>query len=190
MRTGESEAPESVIRTASRSDIPALVALVNSAYRGAAAQRGWTTETEFLDGQRIDHVTLEGFYDTEGTVFLVLESAGTPLACCELNAPKDGAGGTAYLGMLTVNPDAQAGGVGRRVLAEAEDYAARHWAARRVRMLVLRQRSSLIAWYERRGYALTGDTAPFPYGDERFGIPRRDDLEFVELRKELVPDTR
>ncbi|CAM5698632.1 hypothetical protein SALBM217S_06382 [Streptomyces griseoloalbus] len=29
-------------------------------------------------------------------------------------------------------------------------------------------------------------TTPFPYGDERFGIPQRDDLEFELLVKELT----
>jgi hypothetical protein len=50
-------------------------------------------------------------------------------------------------------------------------------------MLVIRQRTDPIAWYERLGFAMTGRTSPFPYGDERFGRPRRPDLEFVELRK-------
>jgi hypothetical protein len=52
-------------------------------------------------------------------------------------------------------------------------------------MTVVNLRDTLIAWYERRGYAPTGETEPFPYGDARFGAPRRDDLAFVVLRKRL-----
>jgi len=52
-------------------------------------------------------------------------------------------------------------------------------------MTVIRQRPELIAWYERRGYRLTGERRSFPYGDERFGQPNRDDLEFVVLEKTL-----
>ena len=44
-------------------------------------------------------------------------------------------------------------------------------------------RDELIAWYERRGYRRTGVVKPFPYGDTRFGIPRRDDLRFEVLEK-------
>lgn len=55
-------------------------------------------------------------------------------------------------------------------------------------MTVIRQRSELIAFYARRGYVPSGATAPFPYGDARAGIPRRDDLEFIVLEKVLASD--
>ena len=44
-------------------------------------------------------------------------------------------------------------------------------------------RDTLIAWYERRGYHRTGETEPYPYGDNRFGTPLREDLEFAILEK-------
>jgi hypothetical protein len=53
-------------------------------------------------------------------------------------------------------------------------------------MTVISVREDLIAWYVRRGYRRTGQTSPFPYGDERFGVPTRDDLEFELLTKKLV----
>ena len=74
--------------------------------------------------------------------------------------------------------------IGRALLSSAEDFAKAH-GARRIRMGVLNVREALIAWYERRGYERTGETEPFPYGDNRFGTPLRDDLEFVILRKQL-----
>ncbi|MFD0776789.1 GNAT family N-acetyltransferase, partial [Streptomonospora algeriensis] len=102
--------------------------------------------------------------------------------CCEL---ADGGDGSAYFGMFAVQPDAQGGGLGRRVLAEAERIAAEELDSATMRMTVLRQRADLIAWYERRGYRRTGETVPFPYGDERFGLPKREDLVLEELAKPL-----
>ena len=51
-------------------------------------------------------------------------------------------------------------------------------------MTVIGQRRELIAWYERRGYELTGETRPFPMNDPRFGLPQ-EPLSFVVLRKRL-----
>jgi hypothetical protein len=51
-------------------------------------------------------------------------------------------------------------------------------------MQVIAQRDELIAWYERRGYALTGETRPFPYDEQRY-TPKREDLAFVVLAKGL-----
>ena len=73
------------------------------------------------------------------------------------------------------------------MLAEAERRAVTGWHCSMLRMLVIRQRVDLIAWYMRLGFARTGETKPFPYGDERFGLPKRPDLEFVELAKSLRP---
>ncbi len=53
-------------------------------------------------------------------------------------------------------------------------------------MTVVNVREVLIAWYLRRGYHKTGETNPFPYGDDRFGKPLRDDLNFVVLEKNLA----
>ena len=86
--------------------------------------------------------------------------------------------------MFTIRPDMQSRRLGRTLLNEAEAFAASH-GARRMRMTVITVRPELIAWYERRGYARTGELLPFPYADERFGLPLRDDLEFEALEKEL-----
>jgi ribosomal protein S18 acetylase RimI-like enzyme len=94
------------------------------------------------------------------------------------------AGDAWYLGLFTVDPALQKQQLGRRLLGAAEEFA-RDRGARRMRMGVLSVREALIAWYERRGYARTGETEPFPYGDNRFGTPMRDDLEFAILEKRL-----
>jgi hypothetical protein len=67
----------------------------------------------------------------------------------------------------------------------AEDWV-RACGGRAIKMTVVNVRESLIAWYQRRGYRVTGETEPFPYGDLRFGVPRRPDLCFVILRKQLA----
>ena len=70
------------------------------------------------------------------------------------------------------------------MLSAAEQWV-RERGATRVRMTVVNVRDSLIAWYVRRGYHRTGKTETFPYGDDRFGRPLRDDLCFVVLEKHL-----
>jgi ribosomal protein S18 acetylase RimI-like enzyme len=170
-------------RTATRGDIPALAALVQSAYRGEASRAGWTTEADLLGGQRTDPEALASIIDGEASRMVVAEEEGVVVACCQLER-RDG--GVAYLGMLAVGPTEQARGLGRAVVAEGERIAREEWSAAQVQMTVIRQREELIAWYGRLGYRRTGATAPFPYGDARFGIPKVDDLEFVVLAKPLL----
>ena len=173
--------PALSIRPATTSDAEALVTLVNSAYRGDSSRAGWSTEADLLDGQRIDAEGVIETITTPDTVILLHEAAGAPIACVQLAR----SGTECYLGLLTVRPDTQGSGLGRRLLATAEHWAAEHWGVQSMHMTVLVQRYELIAWYERRGYVRTGVRKPFPYGDERFGLPRRDDLEFEVLRKAL-----
>lgn len=168
-------------RAATHADIPALIELVTSAYRGDASRAGWTTEADMLDGQRIDPDSLRRDIDRPRSVVLLAERDGALLACAHV-AEEDGAG---YFGMFSVRPDLQGGGVGKAVLAEAERIA-RGWRLPAMRMTVIDIRDELIAFYERRGYARTGIRKPFPYGDERYGIPLRDDLRFEVLQKDLV----
>ncbi|WP_326594710.1 GNAT family N-acetyltransferase [Streptomyces sp. NBC_01803] len=174
-------------RTAAEADIPALVALVESAYRGEASRTGWTTEADLLDGRRTDAAGVREVLGDPGGRLIVAELNGDLVACCHVarrDGPRPGES-AAYFGMFAVRPVLQGAGLGRRVLAEAERLARAEWDAREMRMLVISARADLIAWYGRRGYTRTGRTSPFPYGDERFGIPRRPDLEFELLVKPL-----
>ena len=93
--------------------------------------------------------------------------------------------GTAYLGMIAVKPEHQGSGLGRQLLEYAEKCAVETFGATRTRMTVILQREELIQWYERRGYQRTGEREPWPYGNPRFGLPRRSDLEFLVLVKAL-----
>jgi len=170
------------IRAATASDAVALADFVNSAFRGDSSKAGWTTEADLLGGQRIDVDRVLETIATPGNVILLHELDGLLAACVHLQQT----GGDCYLGMLTVQPTRQGSGLGRQMLEAAERWAVEQWSSRSMSMTVMVQRPELIAWYERRGYRRTGARKPFPYGDERFGLPRRPDLVFDVLRKPLA----
>jgi len=168
-------------RAATVDDLDALVALVTSAYRGDVSRKGWTTEADFLEGNRIDREVLQRDIARPRSRVLLAERDGQLLACAHV-ADEDGAG---YFGMFSVVPDLQGAGIGKAVLVEGERIAREDWGLPRMRMTVIDIRDELIQFYERRGYARTGIKKPFPYGDTRFGTPTRDDLRFEVLEKPL-----
>jgi GNAT superfamily N-acetyltransferase len=169
---------------ATDAEAPAVVALVESAYRGDASRAGWTTEADLLEGQRTDVEAVGAIRASPASQLLLARDEGGELvACCQLERRE---GDVCYFGMFAVRPGRQGGGLGRAVLAEAERRAREEWAAHTMEMKVIGQRRDLIAWYIRHGYAETTETSPFPYGNPRFGQPQRDDLYFVVLRKPLA----
>lgn len=170
------------LRTATAADIPALIALVTSAYRGDASRAGWTTEADLLDGARIDADGLQADLARPRSSILLAERDGHLLACAHV-ADDHGKG---YFGMFSVDPAQQGGGIGKWMMDAAEAHAAREWGVPVMQMTVIDVRDELIAFYERRGYVRTGIKKPFPYGDERFGVPKRDDLRFEILEKPLA----
>ena len=180
----EAEAPtdQSDIRVATPADAVRIVPLIESAYRGDSSRMGWTTEADLLDGQRTDEADVLATISNEGSRMLLAEDGEELLACCTVQDR----GTHAYFGMFAVSPKAQGGGLGKRMLAVAEQVARDELGLPTIQMTVIRQRADLIAWYVRRGYAQTGQMQPFPYGDLRFGKPRRDDLEFEVLVKDLT----
>lgn len=172
-----------MISKAIAADAAALVGLINGAYRGEGSKRGWTTEADLLDGQRTDEAAVTDLIAKPGAVLLKAEGTdGTLQGCVYLEKQQD----TLYLGMLTVAPHLQNGGIGKQLLQAAEAYAHDQQCATIV-MTVISVRHQLIRWYERHGYRPTGVTKPFPHGDPRFGIPRQP-LEFVVLEKRLDGD--
>ena len=175
-------------RNATHADTDAVVALVESAYRGDASRAGWTTEADFLDGRRTGADDISACIDRDHSLILLGERDGELLACAHvaIESSDDGADADAgYFGMFSVRPSLQGGGVGKALLAEAERIARDQWKLAVMRMTVIDIRSELIAFYQRRGYQRTGVLKPFPYGDERFGVPKRDDLRFEVLEKHL-----
>ena len=173
-------------RAATEADIERVVALVESAYRGEASKVGWTTEADLLDGRRTGRDDIEAILARERSRLLLAELGGEMIACAHVMV-EDGAG---YFGMFSVVPQQQGGGIGKKVLAEAERIVREEWGCEAMRMPVLDVRDELIAFYERRGYRRTGIKKPFPYGDARFGLPKRDDLRFEVLEKPLRDEAR
>ena len=170
------------IRLATAVDLSALLDLVQRAYRGDSARAGWTHEADLLDGQRTDAEALATMLADDRQRVLVAEQHDRLIGCVQVS---DQGNGIAYLGMLSVDPGLQAHGLGRLLIGAAETTAAEAFAARRMEMTVIDQRAELIAYYERRGYVRTGETRPFPLDDPRFGLPRRRDLKFAVLMKNL-----
>lgn len=171
----------SLITRATTDDIPALLPLVNSAYRGEASRKGWTTEAGFLEGDlRTDAQDLAQLLGRPDAVILKYESGEAGIAGCVFLEVRQG---RLYLGMLSVDPERQAQGIGKKLLNAAEEHA-RQVGCRSVYMRVLSKRSEIIAWYERHGYALTGERMPYD-APPKFGIPT-EPLEFVIMEKMIA----
>lgn len=155
------------IRPATREDLPGLQPVIQRAYRGDSARRGWTHEANLLDDVRIDLESLEKIVDDPATCLLVALDGETPIGCVQVTgevADKDG--GPAYLGLLCVEPDIQAGGIGKQLMIAAESCAREVFDAVAIEMTVIEQRAELIAYYERRGYARSGERRDFPVAVE------------------------
>jgi ribosomal protein S18 acetylase RimI-like enzyme len=168
---------------ATESDYPSIVDLANLAFRGIGPEAGWNSEADYIEGQRLTESLLKADLAAKPDSLLLTyrdDPNGELLGTVWLE-PKDGVW---YLGLLTIRPDLQDRQMGRALLTAAEGFAKQRGACR-IRMSVVNVRTTLIAWYERRGYLLTGETHPFPYGDQRFGRPLRDDLHFVMLEKDI-----
>ncbi|MEQ8744765.1 MAG: ribosomal protein S18 acetylase RimI-like enzyme [Parasphingorhabdus sp.] len=169
-------------RLAEDGDIDRLHTLIESAYRGESAKRGWTHEADLLGGQRTDRKSLKAIVADPDQLIWIAESEEKLRGCVQLSRV---GGGLAYLGLLTVDPGVQAGGLGKLLLAHSEDYVRTNWQSEAIEMTVIKQRVELIAYYERRGYRRTGEYRPFPHGDTRFGLPKTKLLEFAVLRKQI-----
>ena len=201
-----SSAQQIVFRNATLADVSAVVFLVESAYRGDASRAGWTTEADILDGQRTDEIEIREIIcgahsrirlaeqSSAGVQILDQDQFHTPsqeralpqtaalVGCVRI----ENAGDAGYIGMVSVLPTLQSAGIGRQLLHEAERVIRDELRLPRARMTVIGQRDTLIAWYQRRGYSLTGKQEKFPYGQPRAGTPRRDDLYFEVLEKPLI----
>lgn len=162
-------------------DIPALITLINSAYRGEEAKQGWTHEADLIEGSiRTDNKALTEIMESKNGVIIICKDGHAPIVGCvylENQFPK------LYLGMLSVKPSIQGSGIGRRLLEAADAHAA-ELGCESIIMNVIPARTELIAWYERNGYVSTGEHKPFPTGTA-FGTPRMP-LDFVVLEKKLA----
>ena len=163
---------------ADEKDITSLVELMDSAYRGENSKQGWTSEADlFIGNKRTDEPTVATLIKKPGAVFLKYLNEEGILEGCVLLHKKDN---RIYLGMFSVSPSAQGKGIGKKLLAAADDYA-REQGCTSIYMTVITVREELIAWYEKNGYQKTGKVLPFPV-DERYGIPTQS-LEMLVLEK-------
>lgn len=160
-------------------DIPALNILINSAYRGESSKKGWTTEEHLLGGIRTDEANLGELLQKENATILKYTENNQLIGSVYLEKQAD----KLYLGMLTVSPELQGGGVGKKLMQAAEDFA-QDARLSKISMTVISVRRELIAYYERRGYKSTGETKPFPMTDPKFGLPKQF-LEFIIMEKAI-----
>lgn len=169
-----------IISTASINDILELTNLVNNAYRGETAKKGWTNESHLLEGTRIDETMFhEYFNDPTITILKGIDKDDKIIACVHLQQQ----GNQLYLGMLTVKPELQTAGIGKTLLQSAEAHA-KQLKCNTIKMSVISIRHELIAYYQRRGYFITGETIPFPNEREKFGKPKMD-IELMMMEKLL-----
>ncbi|TQN64616.1 IAA acetyltransferase [Colletotrichum shisoi] len=164
-------------RIATPDDAPQLQQLVQAAFRAEDSRAGWTADMEL---GRSFHYSVEEVLKTinnpEAVVIMAIDQDGVLVG--SVDAIKR-ANGLARFAMLSVDPTRQRGGVGRRLLAHAEEHA-RQWGVDTFGLNALSSRASLLEWYGRCGYIKTGETSPFPV--DRFpqlDLPK--DLCFVEL---------
>ncbi|MDG1871456.1 MAG: GNAT family N-acetyltransferase, partial [Flavobacterium sp.] len=108
-----------MITSAKIEDATALTLLINSAYRGESSKKGWTTEATILEGSRTNETEiLEIIKDSNQTLLKFVEDK-TILGCVLLIEKES----KLYLGMLTVSPELQNSGIGKKLLAVTEDHA-------------------------------------------------------------------
>ena len=168
------------IAPAKPGDTPDLLPMINSAFRGESSKKGWTTEADVLAGElRTDADNLNALMEKPGAVILKFTDAEGALAGCVYLEKR---GQRLYLGMLTVWPERQAQGIGKQLLAAAETHARRQ-NCDSIIMRVLSNRTELIQWYERHGYAATGERQPYD-APPQFGIPLTE-LDFILLEKPI-----
>ncbi|SFP90656.1 GNAT family N-acetyltransferase [Parafilimonas terrae] len=172
------------ITLATTSDIPALLVLLNSAYRGEASRQGWTTEADLIAGDvRTDYNDLLRVMQTPASVMLKYTDPQNEITGCVNLQQRDN---KIYLGMFSVSPQLQGGGIGRQLLLAAEEYA-RNLNCNYIYMLVIAARAELIAWYKRNNYYDTGERIPFKEDD--LSGKHLQPLEFMVLEKELISKT-
>lgn len=165
-------------RVAVESDAPAIVRLVNAAYRGTEGVKGWTTEEHLVEGMRV--VAPELLEMMRGSHFELALEGEAIVGSVHLRRE----GSSCYLGMLSVDPGRQTAGIGRALLDRGEEIA-RGWGCERMRITVLDVRKELLAYYGRRGYRPTGRAFDFPKTDRsHLKVPG---IRLLEMEKPLTP---
>jgi N-acetylglutamate synthase-like GNAT family acetyltransferase len=169
-----------MITKATIDDVSSLNKLINSAYRGESSKIGWTTEADLLEGGRTTEKELIEIIQDKKNTFLKFTENNQIIGCVLLIEKKN----LLYLGMLTVSPELQNSGIGKKLLQQAESLAS-ELGLSKIGMTVITVREELIAWYLRHGYADTGAREPFPVS-EVFSQTSNELLEFMVLEKRIL----
>lgn len=146
-----------LLRIASEFDASEIAALVNRAYRPSLHQRGWTHETDLVSGKRTSPEQVLSIFGPQSSILVLCQEAMI-VACVHIQRGES----SAYIGMLATEPQWQSRGLGKNMLACAEQYAVEHFEATTFKMSVLSSRPELISFYERRGYVRTGHVESYP----------------------------
>ena len=176
-------------RIATIHDAPTIVALVNAAYRGESSRAGWTTEADLLDGVRTQDAEIIELIELRDSMILLCVNGDSLIGSMHLQrvGGNDGESidAAAFLGMFAVEPNLQSRGIGKQLLHAAEAAVLREWGVTKMLMDVISVRSELIAFYQRRGYVLTGKQKAFPVSPELW-TPKENDLQLARLEKLLA----
>lgn len=175
------------LRQATPTDIPNLVALMDRCYR---SNEGWTNEANLISGIRTTADEMQKTLENANIYLFVFENPdqkGEILGCISVDFSPIDDKPTAYIGTFAVVPELQGKGIGNVMLSAVETFAQRHAKAKHLThlsMSIVSHRPELLAYYQRRGYVLTGETIPFPT-DGNNGEPKRDDLVLNFLQKPI-----
>lgn len=153
-----------LIRDAINNDVEAVVRLINKAF---------LVEEFFIERDRTNPETIRGLMG-KGK-FLLAEDGPTLAGCVYVELR----GRRGYLGMLSVDPPRQHMGLGRQLLAAAENYF-REAGCLFSDLLIVDVRAELLALYRRLGYVETGTAR---YDDEH---PTKMPVHFISMSKPLV----
>lgn len=163
-------------------DADAIAKLVNSAYRGDASRKGWTTEADLLDGLRTTTQDVAKIIKRHDAFVLigVLKDEVVACMCCEWqNLAGNNA---AHFGMIAVKPALQNKGYGKLLLKAAEAMTLREWRVVGFYLTVISTRHELIDFYERLGFKKTGEFKDFPHNPEMWQ-PKVENLNLLYMAK-------
>lgn len=152
------------VRVATPADATNITGVINSAFRIA--------EEFFVDGNRITQSEVEKLL--EKGAFLLAETGDQLNGCVYVELR----GERSYLGLLSVNPNRQQGGLGSLLMNEAESYC-RERGSHFMDIVIVSLREELPPFYRKRGYVENG-TTPFP-ADVETKIP----CHFINMAKSL-----
>ena len=170
-----------MIAYAVKEDVPQIVDLLNSAYRGERSQQGWTTEAHLIAGDvRTDEADVLRVLEQSGSVIMKYTDAENNIVgTVNLQQHERGV----YLGMFAVSPVLQGGGIGKKLLKAADEHAKKVGCAT-IYMSVISARTELIDWYKRHGYAETGERKPFV--EDSLTGKHLQQLDFLILEKQIA----